>query len=352
MKILRKDYRKGVLRLKIETLDDLWFLHYVIEANDYVTTKTFRKIKVNTENKRNKNISKKTVVLTIKIEKVFFSKYTDVLRVSGTVVEGKEDIPAGSYHTFSLEIGTELKLEKKIFLKYHIDKINEAVQNDNEKILIVIHDREEAIFAELKKYGYEILCTIKGQVRKKLEKNQEKGNFFELIKKTILDYEKTNNFTRIVIASPSFWKEYMQKIMDENISSKITYGTVSSISINGINEAMKRPELQHALKKQRFFNETQIVDRLLKEILQGNKAEYGIDALASHAGTGAVSEIFITNEFIQKTRKNEEFEKMENLIKQIESMNGKTHLISSDHEGGKKLDGLGGIGLILRYKKS
>jgi protein pelota len=37
-------------------------------------------------------------------------------------------------------------------------------------------------------------------------------------------------------------------------------------------------------------------------------------------------------------------------MRTVESNSGKIHIISREHEGGKKLDGIGGIGAILRYK--
>ncbi len=37
-------------------------------------------------------------------------------------------------------------------------------------------------------------------------------------------------------------------------------------------------------------------------------------------------------------------------MRTIDSMKGQVHIISSEHEGGKKLDGLGGLGALLRYK--
>jgi len=37
-------------------------------------------------------------------------------------------------------------------------------------------------------------------------------------------------------------------------------------------------------------------------------------------------------------------------MKNTESMKGTVNIIGSDHDGGKKLDGLGGMGAILRYK--
>ena len=46
----------------------------------------------------------------------------------------------------------------------------------------------------------------------------------------------------------------------------------------------------------------------------------------------------------------DKFEKIDFLMKKVEEMRGKVYLISSEHEGGKKLDGLGGVAGLLRYK--
>jgi protein pelota len=37
-------------------------------------------------------------------------------------------------------------------------------------------------------------------------------------------------------------------------------------------------------------------------------------------------------------------------MKTAEQTKAEIYIISSEHEGGKKLDGLGGMGAILRYK--
>ena len=60
--------------------------------------------------------------------------------------------------------------------------------------------------------------------------------------------------------------------------------------------------------------------------------------------------MLITDDLIHKKRQEEKFEEIDFLMRKVESMQGKIHLISSEHSGGKKLDGLGGIGSILRYK--
>jgi protein pelota len=344
MKFLDKNYKKNFVRMKVENLDDLWYLTYVLEKSDTLKALTYRKIKLGGD-EEDKKIIKKPVVLPITIEKVEFSKFSTSLRVAGTVLEGPEDIPVGSHHTITLEEGSEFSLEKKQFLKYQIDKLEEASQDKGGKILVVVHDREEAFFALLKKYGYEVLGSIKGHAEKKADVKQEKDDFFLTLKNAILEYDKRYNFSSIIIASPSFWKTYMQKLIKE----KCVFATCSSVSINGINEVIRRPEVQEVLKRERFAEEMTKVETLFEEISKSGKAEYGLKQVKKAVENGSASELLITDSFIKKKRQEETFEEVENLMRSVENMGGNVLIISCEHEGGQKLDGLGGIGAILRY---
>ena len=350
MKIISKNYKKNFARLKIENMDDLWYLSYIIEKGDTIRAGTFRKIKIGKEDDRNTKIVRKPVHLKISVSKIEFSKYSNILRVSGNILEGPEDIPLGSHHTINLEEDTEFTLEKSKFLKYQIDKLEESAKESKEKIMLVVHDREEAYFALLKKYGYEILTRIKGTPQKKTDMKTESSDFFPQIKKTIEEYDKRYKFSHIIIASPGFWKEYIQKIITGDMKKKVVYATCSAVGENGINEVIKRPEVQQVLREEKFAEEIEKVESLLKEIAQQGKSEYGLAEVKKAVEAGAVSELMITDGFIQKKRQEEDFGDVEKIMKIVESSQGSIHIISSEHEGGKKLDGLGGIGALLRYR--
>ena len=60
--------------------------------------------------------------------------------------------------------------------------------------------------------------------------------------------------------------------------------------------------------------------------------------------------MLITDKFIQKKRTENKYQGIEEIMKHIDNSKGDIFIISSDHEAGKKMDGLGGIGAILRYK--
>ncbi|MBD3203306.1 mRNA surveillance protein pelota [Candidatus Woesearchaeota archaeon] len=351
MKILYKDYKKNKVKLKVESLDDLWTLTYIIEEGDVIRSRTARKIKLGEGKERQSKVVKRYVFLGIKVEKTEFHEYSNMLRVNGKIIQGTDEIPTGNYHTINIEIDSVFELEKEIFLRYQIKKIKEAAQSKDAKIMICIHDREEALFALLKKYGYEILTRLKGDVTKKAEVNMRTSNFYSHIKKVITEYDKRYNFDSIVIASPSFWKEYLlNQIKDDSLKKKIVTASCSTVNENGINEVIKRPEVKQVLKKQRFSNEINKIENLIKEISINGKSVYGIDHVRSAVYAGAVSELLVTDKFIREKRLNNEFKETEDLMRKTEKMDGQVHIITSEHEGGKKLDGLGGIAGLLRYK--
>ena len=352
MKLLNKNYKKNFVKGKIENLDDLWYLTYVVEKGDHLKAKTYRKIKLGKEEERKARVVKKPVHIKINVEKIEFSKYSNILRVSGVITEAPDDIPIGSHHTINLEEGTEFSLEKKSFLNYQIEKLEESSKELKSKILLCVHDREEAYFAILKKYGYDLLTKIKGNVQKKADVKTETSDFFKLLIKTILEYDKRHDFSNIVIASPGFWREYVQKIITKDLKKKVVYATCSSVGENGINEVIKRSEVQQVLKQEKFANEIKKVEELLEEISKQGKAEYGLQQIKKVVESGAVSELLITDTLIHKKRQEDKFEEIEKMMRTIDSMKGHVHIISSDHEGGKKLDGLGGLGALLRYKLS
>jgi len=320
---MRSDFKKGEVKIKVENLDDLWYLNQVIETNDQIKGKTLRKIKIGQEGQRKQKIVKKSVFLIIQVEKVEFSKTSNTLRVSGIVKVGPEDVPLGSYHTFNIEENTIITIIKQSWLKYQIERIKEASKETKAKILICVHDREEAYFALMKKYGYQLLASIKGVVVKKADLEKMESGFYKDVIKQLQEYNKRYGLSKIIIASPAFWKEDLMKdINDENIKEKIILATCSSVGENGINEVLKRPETEEALKQDRISKEFKLVEELLVEISKDNLASYGLQETKKASEASAVRTLLITDSFIQKKRTENKYTEIEKMMRLIERVKG------------------------------
>lgn len=352
MIILTKDYRGGYVKVQPQNLDDLWYLSSIIETGDLVSGTTLRKVSSGGggSDERAKNVIRKPMFLKLKAEKVEFSKTLSSLRVLGTIIEGPDDIPHGAHHSFSVEPDNRISINKEKFYNYQIEKLEDSTNTNLPSIILLVHDRETAIIALLKRQGYEILTELKGDVAKKNIEHKG-GDFYGELGKALSDYTKRYEPINVIIASPAFFKEdFAKTIKDDDVKRKIVFSTVGSVTKNALNEILKRPELKEVLKQGRAAKEVAFVEELLLEISKDGKAAYGLKETKAVADSGAIEILLVTDGFILKKREANTFGSVEKLMKTVEAANGKIHIINSEHEGGEKLDGLGGIGAILRYK--
>src|SRR3989338_2059813 len=319
MKQLYLDLRKGEAKLKVENLDDLWYLSQMIDAGDLVKGKTIRKIKIGKDTDRKQSIVKKPIFLKIKVEKIEFSKTSNNLRVLGAIIEAPDDIQKGEHHSFSLEPETTFTLIKERWLKYQIDRLKEATKEKISNILIIVMDREEAYFALLKKYGYDVLTNIKGRVAKKAIDQKSENSFYAEIISKMEEYDQRYKIIKIILASPAFWKEYLLKeVKDENLKKKILLATCYSTDKNGINEVLRRPEVKVALHEDRISKEISLVEELLTEISKNNLAVYGLKDTHHAVNAGAVKSLLITDSLIQNSRSEGSYEKKKKLMKIVD----------------------------------
>ncbi len=346
MLILKKAIRKGFLEVKIDSLDDLWYLSHIITEGDIVSGKSYRKIRIGDSD--NAKVVKKPFWLQIEVIRVEFSKHTDTLRVSGIIMQGPEDIAHGSHHTFNLEEGTEFKLEKKEFLSYQLSKLDEATSEKTSNILLVVLDREEAHIAILKKYGYEIITKLTGNVQKK-GMDSAFTNFYKEVYTALLEYDSRYKLETIIVGSPAFFKDDFLKEAG-GLKDKIKLATISSVGKTSFNELLKRDEVQAVLKKDKISKEANLVESVMKEISLNAKAVYGFDETSDAANAGAVEELLVSDSLILKMRQEEKYKKLDKIMQIVDKSQGKVNIISSDHDAGKQLDGLGGIAGLLRYQ--
>jgi len=350
MKIIFKNIKKGELKLLIENLDDLWCLSNIIDKGDLIRSKTIRKIKLQKEAQRKPQIIKKPITLTIEIEKIEFHKYSDSLRASGKIIQAPEDIPKGSYHTIEIKENSVILITKPKWYSYQLKKIEEASKETKPKILIVVFDRENASFALLKKYGYLYLSDLQGEVPKKQDQEKKENIFYKQISKKIQEYVKKYDIKYIIIASPAFWKEYLLKEIPEDLKKRITQATCSNVGKKGIEEVLKRDEVKTVLKQDQTAKEIKLVEDLFIEIAKEKLALYNIKEIKKAAEYGAIKILLVTDDLIHKLRQQNKFETLNNIMKTAEKTKAEVHIISTEHEAGKKLNGLGGIGAILRYQ--
>ncbi len=340
MKLLERD--KGKVKVMLETADDLWYLHTIIDKGDLCTGDSEYKYKLGGSEAK-AQVLKKRVWVKVNVEK---TELSSGLRISGTVVDGSEEVPRGSHHGLDITEGSRLELEKERWLDYQSEKLDEALHSAKLRTLLLLFDRESAIFALLKPDGHEILLTLKGDVPKKGVDEGRQHAFYRDLAKHLEDLCSRHSVENAICASPSFWKEYLEKDLGPEMRKKAIFTTVSTVDETAISEILKRPELQQALKAERTTRELHLIDSILQALAK-DRLVYGIDDLRAAIAEGNLSEITVSENAMAKAKEEGRFTDIETLLRAASDIKAKVHLLSTD--AADKIDGFGGIVGIRRW---
>lgn len=350
MRILHKDLKAGLLKLRIEAADDLWYLRAILEPGDLVQSRVERKLKVG-----EKEVAvKRTAIVTIELEKLDFAMFGHELRLNGPVLESSlPEIAKGVYQTIDVRPGDIVGITKRRIWAWQLARLEEATKAVPLNILIVVHDREQALFALLKRYGWQLLGSLEGELPKKGAPADRPSpeDFFEQIAAELGRLVRLHSIKRVVLASPAFWREeLLKRIRDAGLKQKIITASCSTVGPEAIGEVLRRPEIAAALREARIAEELRAVEQLLVEIGKDGLAAYGLEEVERAVGARNIASLLVSTKFIEAARERELFERVDALISATVAARAVLLIVDSGHPGGTKLDGLGGIAAILRYK--
>ena len=350
MKIVKEDEKEGMVEVVPETLDDLWHLSHIIEVGDNASSKTTRRIQDNTGDKlRSDRGVKKTFTLGLDIENISFHLFTGKLRLTGVITRGPEDlIPLGSHHTLEVKLNTPLKIRTPRWPKWAIKRVNQAIEASKKlAAIIVVLEDDTATLGLMRQFGIEYYGPIKGHVSGKriVDKNRQK-NIVEFYEKVIESVTKFDAIQNIVIAGPGFVKndfhDYLKDKHPDLAKISIVEPTGSG-GRNGISEVLKKGTVEKLTSENRVALEMGAINNLLTEIgKNSSKIAYGVGETQNAINLGAVEQLLILDTKVAS-------ENMGDAMDMVENMKGDVMVISSEHEGGKQLESLGGMAAILRY---
>jgi protein pelota len=346
MKVVIKDLKHGEIKLIAENLDDIWHLYNIIDQGDLVRAVTFRTNEQKDDKIRSKKSEKKRMKLGIRVSDIKFHEFSDRLRIQGKIEEGPQEI--GSFHTFNIESENmdELAIVKKEWKDHQLQRIDEAVKHRNQSIItFVCLDEESATIAILRQSGVQYITDINSNRSGKMyeSKDTEHEYFGEII--SVVKNNKTKD-SMLLILGPGFTREHFIKYGRDKepqlFEKSIIYGTGNS-GMNGIQEAIKTGIIDQITKENRVVFETNLVEKLFEEIKKDGFATYGEEDVKNALIRGAVDRLLITDLLIRKKIG----EELLFLAKQNKS---DFTIINTIHEAGKKMDGMGGVAALLRYR--
>ncbi|WP_457742269.1 mRNA surveillance protein pelota [Thermococcus sp.] len=355
MQIIEEKPKEGIVKVKAETLDDLWHLYHVIDPGDVVYAKTLRKQAQRSDSLRAEKVEVIPVYLGVKAEKINFHKFANQVRVTGPIVyASREDVPLGKYHTITIEEGTVVTIQKPRWKEHHIERLKEAIEaSKRAKVMIVVVDDGEADIALVREYGVEMVASIRrnlGGKRYNTDRESEEKRFFHDLAKTMTELMERERIEKAIVAGPGFVKEDFHKFLRENypdLAKKVVIEDTSVTGRTGIYEVIKRGTVDRVYHENRVAKEIQLVEKVLENIARNTGlATYGLREVEEAVNYGAVETLLVLDELL----KGEHREKVEELMEAVRYSRGEVVIVSSEHEGGEKLKALGGLAALLRFR--
>jgi protein pelota len=359
LKILEIQLKKGFAKVIPQSLDDLWHLYNIIYAGDQVYAKTTREVKVQDEYARPQEGRRVTLVLGVRVESVLWDKSLNRLRVHGTIVQIREDIGGvGSYHTLNIVVDQPLTIVKTRWPKHQVDRLEKASHVETPIVLLVSIDDEEVAIAVLRQYGLDVKVEKNVHLPGKLEPDRRdavlKGYFKESLSALHEAWKSLN--CPIVILGLGFVKndfvKYVRDMSPDVAAAIVDVKSVNSSGVTGINEALRSGVLTKSLKHARMEEETRLVEEALARLGKGtNDVTYGLDDVVKATQYGAVEKLLLTDLMLREST-DEKRTELERIMRDVEEKAGQITVVSTEHEAGNKLQGLGGIAALLRYPMS
>ncbi len=344
MRILDKDPGTNSIKMMLETDEDMWHLYNVIETGDLVIASTTRREEKSADKLRAEKMEKKRMILGIRAEKIEFSEDDLRLRILGTIESGPQDV--GQHHTLIFEIGDSLILSKDHWRETQMERLERAV-NDTRKprIIFVSLDQDDATIAVLRQFGLKEITTLRsGRSGKQYEEKTKGDNYHDEIIDKIRPLMEPN--MPLVLLGPGFEKESLaedlKKLNEPQFKSVHIYHT-GQCGMAGVNELIKTGMGADILRESAVGAEMEAVEKLMAEIGKDGLATYGPKEIENAATSGAVETLLILDSKLRE-------QDLDHIVKTVESQKGNILVVSEQHDGGRSLASLGGMGAILRYK--
>lgn len=348
MRVIYKDMKHGKIKLRVETLDDLWHLHHLVEPTDIATAQTWRREREVKDKLRPERLEKRRVTLSIRVEGIEFHKHANRLRLLGMIVGGPD---VGKHHSFSLEPGSTIAITKT-WRHNHLDRIREAVRASRRpRVLLVALDDVSAELALVRQYGLDELGVIfrpRPGKRYAVKREADERKLFHKLALAMNEIISREGIRAAIVAGPGFTKDAFVAFLREKypeLISKVRRDDISSGGRAGLYEIVRRGMVERVSREDRISFETSMMERLMTEIAKEGRATYGKVDVERAASLGAIEKLLVADELLRQREAG-----IEEVLERVRRTRGQVIVVSTDYDTGKQLLSLGGMAALLRFK--
>ncbi len=356
MKILKINLKKGFAKVMPESLDDLWHLYNIILKKDEVYARTTRQVKPDDQYSRPTKAKRVPVNLGVQVEKMYWDRVLNRLRINGIVCEAPEKLSIkGSRHTIDISVDKPVTIIKKQWLNHQLDRLKRASRITAAPLTIISMDDEEYCVAILRQYGIETKMGGRTKLPGKFEAEKRvkaKQLFFKDALKSLREAWAPLH-SSIVVIGPGFIKDdfvdYLKKEAEDVAASVVAVKGTNSAGLSGIQESLRSGILSNVLQHMRVADEMKAMEEFLSRLGKGKQdVAYGLVDVEKAANYGAVEKLLLADSTLRETTEEKRIE-LETIMKNVEEKGGDIMVLSTEHEAGTKLLSLGGVAGLLRF---
>ncbi len=346
MKLLGKDLGAGVLILKLDAPEDLWTLRTLIAPGDRLTADTIRTVEAATDKVREGKAEKRPVRLGVRAESVEWHDFDDHLRVLGPIETGTD---IGRHHTLVLRPdGMDVQLQKRGPVQgWQLRLVEEAVAGSTApQVLLLAIDDAEAQFAILAPRGLKVLGTLPANIPGKRHAGaiEAKARFYDEALRSLKLFRMPPTLP-LVIVGPGWWRdEFLEHVRSREAAlaaGAISEGTSQGGRV-GLQEAIRRGIPERVAANHRIAIETRLVDECYERIAGNKPVAYGSVAVQAAVAAGAIETLLVTDHVARSGL-------WDAPLRSAEAARARIVIVSTAHEAGTRLAGLGGAAALLRF---
>ncbi|KAI5284500.1 Translation factor pelota, partial [Ascosphaera acerosa] len=363
-----------------------WHCYNLIRPADIVKATALRRV-VSTSESGGTSSRRVKLTLQIRVKSLDFDPQLSQLHVSGQIMNETPETKIGQYHTLDLELSHSFTLEKEAdgqslgWDSVAIDALRDAVDISGKRraeAIAIVMQEGLAHICFIGQYQTVMKQKIETSVARKRHGNEHDkamSRFYQHTQDALLrqcdpDANATASATDmtekpLLLASPGFVAAGFLKHLQANAAlnplsplRNILKHTVvvhcSSGYTHALAEVLKSPSVQSLLSDTKYARETKLMDLFFEHLRKESyKATYGPREVEQAVEMGAVGPgggtLIISNRLFRSddVRERQRWVKLVDRVRDVEK--GEVRILSSDHESGKRLDGLGGIAALLTY---
>lgn len=346
-----------------------WHAYNLIRPTDLLRASAIRKI-VNESASGARSNERVHLNLTIRVTKLDFDPQAGQLHVSGQVAEENKHVKLGSFHTLDLELQRNFTLEKaEGWDSVALDTLTEAVDQD----------RKAQLWAVVMQEGLANICLITEHqtiLRQRIEVSLPKKRagssdhdkslqrFYQTTFDSLLRQMDLTDPKPLLLASPGFTASSFQQFIKGQASNsankqlqqllpKIIVAHSASAHLHSLSEVLSSSAVMSKLSDTKFARETILMDKFFELIRKDDaRAWYGpkeCEAAVERAAVGKGGGVLLISNALFRSQDIRVRQRWVKLVDEVKEQGGEVRVLSSMHESGKRLEGLGGIAAILTY---